>query len=113
MNPMYEMKLGESLWNSGMACNIVRVPGGWLFQTCDENNDTIPSMCFVPFNNEFMKISEDAEDQQKQTANIDYTAVLSEALSFVVSVQKCGYVEKHIPEVAAHLNAALQKQHCA
>ena len=56
-----------------------------------------------------------AEEKILQSAsptNIDYTAVLSEALSFVVSIQKCGYVEKHIPEVAAHLNAAIHKQHC-
>jgi hypothetical protein len=57
----YDMKLGDSFWHSGIGCQVVRVPGGWLFQTADSSQSSISSMSFVPFNNEFMENSTPAE----------------------------------------------------
>jgi len=58
---LYEMKLGENFWSSEMNCNILRVPGGWVFQSTFENQDAYSTQCFVPFNNEFMEITDTVE----------------------------------------------------
>jgi len=71
----YDMKLGDSFWYSGISCQVVRVPGGWLFQSADTLRNIIPSMSFVPFNNEFMENSAPSE-LAATTANSDYATAL-------------------------------------
>jgi hypothetical protein len=71
---LYEMKLGESFWSSEMDSSILRVPGGWLFRGWDQDRGVHTSITFVPFNNEFIKTSEQVESpatdkQQPQQAN--------------------------------------------
>lgn len=56
---LYDMKFGESRWHCEMRSNILRVPGGWIFRTSDNERDIYISSVFVPFNNEFMQESED------------------------------------------------------
>lgn len=95
MNPIYEMKLGDSLWSEQMSCNIVRVPGGWLFQTSDVGSTYIATMCFVPFNNEFMQNIAHIENVNT-TTNSDYAAALrvikeiskEENVALVVSIER-------------------------
>jgi len=70
----YDMKLGDSFWHSGIGCKVVRVPGGWLFQTADSSQSSISSMSFVPFNNEFMENSAPVE-LATTTANIQRDAI--------------------------------------
>jgi hypothetical protein len=52
---LYDMKLFDSFWNSSINCNIIRVPGGWIFQTTDSSQSSVSAMSFVPFNNEFIE----------------------------------------------------------
>ena len=61
MNEIYELDLHEGTWIKEEEDNftwILRVPGGWIymFPKCNPS-----SRVFVPFNNEFVKISEDVE----------------------------------------------------
>lgn len=59
MDPLYEMKLGDCLYDSKCHRNYVRVPGGWVVES---GNDTdVTASCFVPFHNEFMECSEKGE----------------------------------------------------
>jgi len=71
---LYEMKLGDSVWVSEFESNVLRVPGGWLFRSSDGERDIYTSSTFVPFNNEFMKTSEQGEspatDRQQLKAEI-------------------------------------------
>lgn len=65
---IYNLKFGEHQWFSEMNCNVLRVPGGWLFREYTVDTDIIVCSTFVPFNNEFMEIS-DASEAEKPTAN--------------------------------------------
>jgi len=58
---LYEMKLGDSVWVSEFESNVLRVPGGWLFRSSDGVRDIYTSSTFVPFDNEFIKTSEQGE----------------------------------------------------
>jgi hypothetical protein len=108
----YDMKLGDSYWNSSIGCQVVRVPGGWLFQTADSSQSSISSMCFVPFNNEFMETSEQGESPAT-AGNSDYVAVLEQAIfDFSIKENKVCTIDFR-SKLSAHLNAALQKRHCA
>jgi hypothetical protein len=50
MDRMYDLKLGESFYINDI--EILRVPGGWLYNHFFDHNQTT---VFVPFSNEFMK----------------------------------------------------------
>ena len=56
---LYELKLGEHFWSSKMECNILRVPGGWLFRSYHPDTGNIVGSTFVPFSKEFKTNSED------------------------------------------------------
>lgn len=73
------MKLGDSVWNSEMQSNILRVPGGWIFRTADGDRDIYTASTFVPFDMEFKKTSEQGESPAT-TGNNRYAAA-QEALS--------------------------------
>lgn len=53
-------------------------------------------------------------DQQKPTANIDYTAALEVELKQMLIEEKGIFLtDDNILELAARLNSAVNKQHCA
>lgn len=108
---LYDMNLGEHFWCSEMDCNILRVPGGWVLRNYNnETGENIISQTFVPFNNEFMEISADSEDQQEQTANIDYTAALhSELMQWNIS-EDLVIDESLISKLATRLNSVVKAQ---
>lgn len=54
---LYEMKLGDHQWVSEYDCNVLRVPGGWLFRHYDHETTICQCSSFVPFNNEFIEKS--------------------------------------------------------
>lgn len=72
---LHDMKLGDSVWNSEMQSNILRVPGGWIFRTADGDRDIYTASTFVPFDMEFKKTSEQGESPTT-AGNIDYAAAL-------------------------------------
>lgn len=78
--------------------------------TCPPHLEVFPDDCPLTT----VQNSDNVEDQQTQTANIDYTTVLSDALdSFFEEHSEELVSQQYIDIVAAHLNTALQKQHCA
>lgn len=54
---LYEMKVLDSYWFSEITCQVIRVPGGWIFQSFNADGGVLLSSCFVPFDNEFMENS--------------------------------------------------------
>lgn len=58
---LYNMKLGDHEWSSEMNCEVLRVPGGWIFRNI--NGTDAKCYAFVPFNNEFMEYSDPKKEQ--------------------------------------------------
>ena len=58
---IYKMKL-HAVENLANQMSIIRVPGGWIYESFTEQvgGHFHSSMCFVPFDNEYMK-SNDSE----------------------------------------------------
>lgn len=50
MKSIYDLELHEDIQEPFMI--IRRVPGGWIYEVWNEQDNSI-SCCFVPFNNEF------------------------------------------------------------
>lgn len=48
---IYDLELHEE--TSFPGCNIMRVPGGWLYSSWDYDKEHFMIPVFVPFNNEF------------------------------------------------------------
>jgi hypothetical protein len=72
---VYNLKLNEFMWLNVGTTEVMRVPGGWIYKVYDEATQrNCLSMCFVPFNNEFMETSDTAElaatDSQQLKAEI-------------------------------------------
>jgi hypothetical protein len=55
MRDIYELKLGQHSVHNNLY--ITRVPGGWVFEVIAsiEENAVSPSICFVPYSDEFEK----------------------------------------------------------
>lgn len=67
---IYKMKLHESAWVEDVGKSVLRVPGGWIYGDWDtERDQPIEGGTFVPFNNEFMECSEQAESPSDSSAS--------------------------------------------
>jgi len=61
-NALWNMKLFEERTvHNGDRWIVVRVPGGWIMR---EGNSPVPSYVFVPLNNEFVSLVEEAKEPQ-------------------------------------------------
>lgn len=49
---IYDLELHEGL-NLDSGINVMRVPGGWIYDGWDMEKDRSKTGLFVPFNNEF------------------------------------------------------------
>lgn len=56
-NPLHKMAMHQFI-EFGEFGMIIRVPGGWLYQ-CSQGVSGRPSLCFVPYSEEFMNQNED------------------------------------------------------
>jgi hypothetical protein len=70
------MKLGEHFWSSEMDCNILRVPGGWVFRNYVPGTDQTTCSTFVPFSEEF-KTNSEGSGTQPTIDNSGYITALS------------------------------------
>lgn len=52
---LYGLRLHEGMYLEVPYCHVLRVPGGWVYNTLDNAGKTTVST-FVPFNNEFQPI---------------------------------------------------------
>lgn len=52
---LYRMKLHEDTIavDSNLITTVIRVPGGWIYNSYDKGNQILSS-CFVPYCNEFL-----------------------------------------------------------
>jgi hypothetical protein len=50
---LYEMELHEIRLLVGGSIEVVRVPGGWLYNTLTAETGYVVASAFVPFDNEF------------------------------------------------------------
>lgn len=55
---IYSLKLHED-FISRLGISIMRVPGGWLYDSWDLEKDSFKQGVFIPYNNEFQIIKKD------------------------------------------------------
>jgi soluble cytochrome b562 len=65
---IYDLELNNSLVDEGM--RIIRVPGGWIYKTISQTNNT---SVFVPFNDEFSKTKVKSTQSNDSTKNVDHS----------------------------------------
>lgn len=111
---IHDMQLNEVIWLHLNNTEVLRVPGGWVYRAYDSiTQKECLSQCFVPFDNEFKKTSEQGESPAT-AGNSDYTAALREELmQFLEDESPVLFEDVDFSKLATRLNAALQKRHCA
>ena len=55
MVKIYKQNLHESIWMSEMNRTVYRVPGGWIYESWNEQDQRGDHGVFVPFDNEFQE----------------------------------------------------------
>lgn len=72
---LYEMKCGETCYEQSSRSNIIRVPGGWIYQFRSDKTEDVVAQSFVPFNNEFQLAFDDDEGAQQSFVELPSTDV--------------------------------------
>lgn len=106
---IYDLKFGEHQWFSEMNCNVLRVPGGWLFREHTVDIGIIACSTFVPFNNEFMENSDQKEAETQpitQQGRLEDSAQISALISKLEDVVASN---GNVASVVTELKYAAQK----